>query len=243
MAKKAAAAAEKAAQEEEKREHEVETAWQQGARDTSRETAAAAERDRKLRLKAENAAILAAEEGAVAGGGKKKSGKKKGKDDFDLLNAALAAQPKTKAQKELEAKKLADEERKKKEAEASALKAQRLKEQEDYIKEQARKGIIVDHAEELLLHTRDINTLDEDEDVIVATGIEDAIEALTVTDGMVDTHPERRRKALYNAYFDAMLPRMKEDYPGLRLQQYKERIFEMWQSAPENPMNATPTSK
>jgi hypothetical protein len=148
--------------------------------------------------------------------------------------------PKTKAQKEAEAKKQADEQRKKKEAEASVLKAQRLKEQEEYVKEQARMGIIVDHAEELLLHTREVNKLDEDEDAIVVSGIDNAIDALSIGDQAADAHPERRRKALYNAYFDALLPQMKEEFPGLRLQQYKEKIFDMWQSSPENPMNGQP---
>jgi hypothetical protein len=29
---------------------------------------------------------------------------------------------------------------------------------------------------------------------------------------------------------------MKEEQPGLKLSQYKERIFDMWQTSPENPM-------
>ena len=30
---------------------------------------------------------------------------------------------------------------------------------------------------------------------------------------------------------------MKSDHPGLKLSQYKERIFELWKLAPENPKN------
>lgn len=30
---------------------------------------------------------------------------------------------------------------------------------------------------------------------------------------------------------------MKEDLPGLKLSQYKDRIFEMWKKSPENPAN------
>jgi hypothetical protein len=48
-------------------------------------------------------------------------------DDFDLLNAALAAAPKSKAQKDAELKRKEDEERKRKEDEARELKAARLK--------------------------------------------------------------------------------------------------------------------
>jgi hypothetical protein len=44
--------------------------------------------------------------------------------------------------------------------------------------------------------------------------------------------------ACAQAYEERMLPVLKEDLPGLKLSQYKERIFEMWKKAPENPMNA-----
>ena len=30
---------------------------------------------------------------------------------------------------------------------------------------------------------------------------------------------------------------MKEDYPGLRREQYMERIFVLWRKSPENPVN------
>lgn len=44
-------------------------------------------------------------------------------------------------------------------------------------------------------------------------------------------------QALYNAYYEAQLPIMKEELPGLKLSQYKDRIFEMWKKSPENPAN------
>lgn len=34
---------------------------------------------------------------------------------------------------------------------------------------------------------------------------------------------------------------MKEEVPGLKLSQYKDRIFEMWKKAPENPKNQIQT--
>ena len=60
-------------------------------------------------------ALLAEEETVFASIPKKKTVKKKGKDDFDMLNAALSSQPKSKAQKEKEAKAKALEEKKKQE--------------------------------------------------------------------------------------------------------------------------------
>ena len=59
---------------------------------------------------------------------------KKGKDAFDLLDAALAKMPKTKAQKEAEEKKkLADEQKAKEEAKRAEKEA-RLKQEQDAIK-------------------------------------------------------------------------------------------------------------
>ena len=34
-----------------------------------------------------------------------------------------------------------------------------------------------------------------------------------------------------------MLPQLKEDYPNLKLSQYKERVFESWEKSSENPKN------
>jgi len=80
----------------------------------------------------------------------------------------------------------------------------------------------------------------------------------SVKDNKADDHPERRRKALYAEYYSIQLPIIKEEQPGymfthsfivtpthlyshvptgLKLSQYKERIFEMWKAAPENPEN------
>ena len=39
------------------------------------------------------------------------------------------------------------------------------------------------------------------------------MDVLSVEEGP-DAHPERRRKALYNAYLERELPRWKEEHPG-----------------------------
>lgn len=68
------------------------------------------------------------------------------------------------------------------------------------------------------------------------SGVDAAIGALSMSDdGPEDLHPERRQKALYNTFYENMLPLMKHEFPGLRLSQYKERIFEAWKTSPENP--------
>jgi hypothetical protein len=49
--------------------------------------------------------------------------------------------------------------------------------------------------------------------------------------------PSYISQALYNAYYENQLVVMKEELPGLKLSQYKERIFELWKRSPENPDN------
>lgn len=105
------------------------------------------------------------------------------------------------------------------------------------IKKAAAKGIVVNHMDALL---RPINNRLEEDDFEHASGLDDAVDMLHLHvsgGGKPDEHPERRQKALYNAYYELMLPQLKEDQPGLKLSQYKERIFDMWKSAPENPRN------
>ena len=75
---------------------------------------------------------------------------------------------------------------------------------------------------------------DADEDH--ATGLDAAVDLLSMKD-KAEVHPERRRKAMYEAYLEAQLPIFKVEHPGLRLGQYKDRIFAQWQTSPENPMN------
>lgn len=82
------------------------------------------------------------------------------------------------------------------------------------------------------------NRLDDEENFEDASGLDAAVGLLNVAGGgKIDEHPERRQKAMYNAYYEANLVLMREDHPGLKLSQYKERIFDQWKTSPENPVN------
>ncbi|KAJ1310569.1 hypothetical protein OPQ81_007298 [Rhizoctonia solani] len=84
-----------------------------------------------------------------------------------------------------------------------------------------------------------------------ATGIDDALDLLDVVNAKTDKasvgqqaagiekHPERRFKAAFEAYQERELPRLKEEHPGLRLQQYKDLLYKMFQKSPDNPFNQT----
>jgi len=74
---------------------------------------------------------------------------------------------------------------------------------------------------------------------LAASNIEDALDALSLTTGGeaedrkavagIDRHPERRQKAALAAFEDKRLPELKQEHPGLRLQQYKDLIYKEFQ--------------
>lgn len=76
------------------------------------------------------------------------------------------------------------------------------------------------------------------EGIADARNIEDAIDALSLGDKKdLDRHPEKRAKAAYKAFEETTLPELKEDFPGLKLSQYKKKLSEMWRRSPQNPLN------
>ena len=42
-------------------------------------------------------------------------------------------------------------------------------------------------------------------------------------------------QSAFEAYQDRELPRLKDEHPGLRLQQYKDLLYKKFQKSPENP--------
>ena len=72
-----------------------------------------------------------------------------------------------------------------------------------------------------------------------ATGIDSALDALSLTagkDDKIDRHPERRFKAAYNAYEEKRLEEMKDE-KGLRRNQKIEQIRKEFEKHPDNPFN------
>ncbi|KAH7911897.1 hypothetical protein BJ138DRAFT_1062193 [Hygrophoropsis aurantiaca] len=93
-----------------------------------------------------------------------------------------------------------------------------------------------------------------------ATGIDNALDLLEVVTAKMDKasvgqqaagierHPEVRYIAThyslladshgaFEAYKDRELPKLKEEHPGLRLQQYQDLLYKQFQKSPENPFN------
>jgi len=81
--------------------------------------------------------------------------------------------------------------------------------------------------------------------VISASGIDQALSALSIasssssssSSATADRHPEKRMKAAYKDYEETYLPVLKVENPSLKHSQLKERLWEQWQKAPENPIN------
>lgn len=71
-------------------------------------------------------------------------------------------------------------------------------------------------------------------DAINASSLDDALAAL---DAANDTKVDKvKLRAAWEAFETAELPRVKEEKPGLKLQQYKEMVWKAWQKSPQNPL-------
>ena len=223
--------AQKALKEAEEEELRQQTIWSVGSNKKGAAKAAAAEAKaaEKARKAKEKLDLQAADEASVA---TVKKTKKKGKDDH--LDRALKVAPKSKAVMEADKKKQEKDARRKAQQEAEEAKAARRAAEEKERAEAARKGLVYGHGDALMA-TKIVNKL-PDGDEESATGLDAAVSLLSVG-SKKEAHPEKRRKAAYEAYYAEQLPSMKEQLPGLKLSQYKERIFESWKTAPENPMN------
>lgn len=143
---------------------------------------------------------------------------------------------KSNAKKEAEAAKKADAARKKAEREAM------LKEEEASLPSRSAPK----NAKTAVKKTRglDLSQLDGDSKptALNASGIDNALDALTLTSGSaekIEKHPERRFKAAYAAFEERRLQEMDNDGSGqgLRLQQRKDKVRKEFEKSPENPFN------
>lgn len=73
------------------------------------------------------------------------------------------------------------------------------------------------------------------DDSVEASGVDSAIGALSSLAVSGDSTPANKMK--YKEYEEMVLPKLKEENPGLKLNQLKERAWKNWERAPENPKN------
>ena len=200
-------------------------------RKAAKDEAAAAKADEAARKRREKAELLAAEEADTnakpkkAPGGAKKGGKKK-KNDLSLLEDALvsAADKKVKKKKEeLRQKEQAAQEAAKKKNEEEKVADPLLAATEQMLGGDGEAGR---QANLERMNAEDVSGLDA---ALGQLGVSAPGEA-------------KSAKALYAEFEAKMLPVVKEDLPGLRLTQYKEKVWNLWKKAPENPANQVPPS-
>lgn len=232
-AKKAEAADKKSSVKAAQVEAQESREWQLGSnqRKAARDEAANAKADEAARKKREKAELLEAEERALSGGGTKpKTGgaaakKKNPKNDLALLENALVS-----AAEKKEKQKRAD------------LRAKEEREKQDQDKEIS--AVPQTETDKLLAATESILEGDvgrqanlERAALEASSGIDDALSSLGI-----NADAPKSAKALYSEFEARMLPIVKEEFPGLRLSQYKEKIWQMWKKSPENPANQVPAA-
>lgn len=54
--------------------------------------------------------------------------------------------------------------------------------------------------------------------------------------GAKEKHPEKKMKAAYKGYCAENMPLIKEEFPHLKLSQYKQKLWDSWQKSPDNPL-------
>ena len=213
--------------------------WSQGAnaKKLSRADELAAKQDEALQKRRERDALLAAEEASGPSStstAKKAVSKSKGKkkDDLGMLEDALvtAAEKKAKQKKAAEAAaKLKVEQEAKQKAEKAA-------------KERAAMDPLLANTEQMIGNMIDDETNNTDVGreankarMNLDSGIDAALGTLNIN------QPEAvgggATKVTYADFEHRMLPIVKAENPGLRLSQYKEKVFQLWKKSPENPAN------
>ncbi|KAI9706096.1 MAG: hypothetical protein M1836_005502 [Candelina mexicana] len=79
-----------------------------------------------------------------------------------------------------------------------------------------------------------------------ATGIDNALDALSLTSAnpsdKIERHPERRFKAAYAAFEARRLPELEDEMKGLRRQQRIEIVRKEFEKSEENPFNQVTAS-
>ena len=114
------------------------------------------------------------------------------------------------------------EEQRKLEEQKKLEKQEQMQKQEQEEKKLLQKGIV---------DNRDvyIPNQNNDEESNYTGSIDDALDLLN------EDEKDSKVKDILKEFYNRQLPILKEEQPGLRLNQYKERIYKLWKKSPENP--------
>ena len=238
--KQSAADAQRAAQEA--------AEWSQGAntKKLGRVEELAAKQDEALQKRRERDALLAEEEASgpsTTSTAKKAVSKSKGKkkDDLGMLEDALV----TAAEKKAKQKKAAEAAAKLKVEQEAKLKAEKA------AKERAAMDPLMANTELMIGNMIDDDTNNNNNNDVgreankarmdLDSGIDAALDTLNIhstgTTAATGSGITATTKVTYADFEQRMLPVVKAEHAGLRLSQYKERVFQLWKKSPENPAN------
>ena len=85
------------------------------------------------------------------------------------------------------------------------------------------------------------NYIQKDSKTIEASGIDNALEEMTVED--YDKNPEKRMRQAWNDYYEKQLPLYKVAYPNLKRSQYIQMIQKEFKTSSENPVYVSKIQK
>lgn len=85
------------------------------------------------------------------------------------------------------------------------------------------------------------NYIQKDPKTIEASGIDNALEEMTVED--YDKNPEKRMRQAWNDYYEKQLPLYKVAYPNLKRSQYIQMIQKEFKTSSENPVYVSKIQK
>lgn len=185
--------------------------------------------------------------GAIGGGGGGGAKKAPKKDDSKALAAILAAVPKSKKQIEEEKKAKEAEEKRKKDEEKRLAKEEAARQKQIEDDKLRAKGIVIGASEDLMIEVKKINlgsleasqAIGSDGSMIEtasASNIDDALNVFVFggADGPT-TSEQMSAKSAYRAFCDQEKPKLRDEKPGLRSNQYNAMLFDMWKRSPMNP--------
>jgi hypothetical protein len=171
----------------------------------------------KMRKAREMKELLEADEENMPTKNVKKSKKKKD-DDFAALQAALKSAPKTKAQKEAERKEEQKKQQKQEQQRQDLEKREEMKRREEERLRNIKKGLSYGHED--MMNVQVDNSLLNDEEMY--NGIDEILL------GLDKGASSSAQGQAFQEFYDAQLPNMKEEFPGLKMSQYKDKIFQLW---------------
>lgn len=78
--------------------------------------------------------------------------------------------------------------------------------------------------------------LEQYDEVVDATGIDEILKQTDPKNQTVDMHPEKRMKAAWGSFVDEEMPKYRKENPTLKRSQILQMMSKDWQTHPHNPI-------